>query len=237
VVTLDAYGTVFDFESRIRLRAVSEILERAGAGEVSAPRFADQWGENFFALYAGSIREADADPGGFRTIADITAEALAVTYRQNGLELDPWPGTELWIDWLGRVSPYPEVRAVLAELAARFRVAVVSDIDDRIIAPALERLDWDFALVLTSEAARAYKSDPGGLIFRRALEELGSAPEETVHVGDSPADVFGARRSGLRAAWVNRHGRQLPPGCPAPDWEIADLSELPAILGAREAGG
>jgi putative hydrolase of the HAD superfamily len=231
-VTLDAYGTVFDFESRIRTRAVEEILQRAGAEDRDAQAFADQWGENFFVLYDGHAGAGAADGEDFRSIADLTAEALAATYRQHGMDLDPIPGTEVWLDWLRRVEPYPEVAGVLGDLSGRFRLAMVSDIDDRVIGPALERLDWPLEFVMTSESERAYKHHPEGIVFRRALGRLECLPAEVVHVGDSAADVIGAKRSGMFAAWVNRHGRSLPADCPRPDWEIPDLSELPAVLEA-----
>ncbi len=231
-VTFDAYGTVFDFESRIRTRAVEEILRGAGAEDRDAQAFADQWGENFFVLYDGHAGGGAAGGEGFRSIADLTAEALAATYRQHGIYLDPVPGTEVWLDWLRRVEPYPEVAGVLSDLSGRFRLAMVSDIDDRVIGPALERLDWPLEFVMTSEGERAYKRHPEGIVFRRALGRLECLPGEAVHVGDSAADVIGAKGSGMFAAWVNRHGRSLPADCPRPDWEIADLSELPAVLEA-----
>jgi FMN phosphatase YigB (HAD superfamily) len=42
--------------------------------------------------------------------------------------------------------------------------------------------------------------------------------------------VKGAKEAGLRVAWVNRDGRRRRPDVPAPDFEIRDLSQLPALL-------
>jgi FMN phosphatase YigB (HAD superfamily) len=50
-------------------------------------------------------------------------------------------------------------------------------------------------------------------------------------VGDSDVDdVKGAKATGLRVAWLNRERRSLRPGVPPPDFEIPDLTELPALL-------
>ncbi len=228
-VTLDAYGTLFDFEGDLRTDAVRDILHMAGAPEHSPESFADAWGVNFHARYEECGRQGCEK---FVSIAKLTAEALADTYREHGLELDPGRGTELWLDRLGGVHIFPEVPAVLEALSQRFPLAMVSDIDDRVIAPALERLGWDFEFVLTSEGQRCYKHHPDALIFRRAAERLGLPTESVVHVGDSPADVSGARLAGMRVAWVNRYGRRLPEDCPRPDWEIEDLSALPELLEA-----
>ena len=65
----------------------------------------------------------------------------------------------------------------------------------------------------------------------QALERLGLLPHEVLHVGDSDVDdVKGAKEAGLRVAWVNRDGRRRRPDVPAPDFEIRDLSQLPALL-------
>ena len=228
-VTLDAYGTVFDFESALP-RIAGEVLAAQGRAGFPAGTLADSWGANFYALYeqfGGSRPEAG---GEFRTIARLTADALELTSRQHGLGLDPWPGTEIWLRHLRAVRPFPEVPGVLAALDGRFLLAMLSDTDDGIIAPALERLGGRFRFVLTSEQVRAYKQDPRGTLFRRALAELGLPAEAVVHVGDSTADIRGAKAAGMRMAWVNRFGRELAAGCPRPDWEIPDLTALPELL-------
>jgi FMN phosphatase YigB (HAD superfamily) len=73
---------------------------------------------------------------------------------------------------------------------------------------------------------------PHEAIFRRALAEAHSKPEDTVMVGDRMlADVWGAKRLGLRAVW-----RRPVDGAPQetiefmPDATIDDLFELPSIL-------
>jgi 2-haloacid dehalogenase len=228
-VTLDAYGTVFDFEGCLP-GVIEEALASGGVRGVAHREVADSWGVNFAALYeefGSSWREAGLP---FKTIAALTADALEVTYRQYGLALDPWHGTNIWLERLRAVEYFPEVRAVLSALSGRVELAMLSDTDDGILAPALARLRPPFRLVLTSEGVQAYKYDPRGTLFRRALAVLGLPAESVLHVGDSSGDVSGASRAGMRTAWVNRHGRKLPPRCPKPDWEIADLSALPGLL-------
>jgi 2-haloalkanoic acid dehalogenase type II len=228
-VTLDAYGTVFDFEGCLP-GVVEEALASGGVRGLSPRELADSWGVNFAALYeefGTSWRDAGL---AFKSIATLTADALEITYRQYGLQLDPWLGTNIWLERLRAVEYFPEVSGVLAALASRVELAMISDTDDAILAPAIARLRPPFRLILTSEGVRAYKHDPRATLFRRALAELGLPAESVLHVGDSAADVSGAGRAGMLTAWVNRHRRRLPPRCPRPDWEIADLSALPGIL-------
>jgi putative hydrolase of the HAD superfamily len=64
------------------------------------------------------------------------------------------------------------------------------------LAPELARLVGDRFLV--SSSFSTLKPDPE--VFRRALGQLGFAPEETLFVDDLPENVEGARAAGLRAA-------------------------------------
>ena len=87
-------------------------------------------------------------------------------------------------------------------------------------------IDAFFAATVISGRAGVEKPDPR--IFALALESLGLAPHEAVHVGDSVRhDVEGARGAGLLPVLVDRLGQQ-PPGdylC------VADLTHLPDLLG------
>lgn len=68
-------------------------------------------------------------------------------------------------------------------------------------------------------------------MFTRALEQFGLQPHEVLHVGDSEVDdVKGAKAAGLSVVWVNRDGRSRRTDGPAPDFEIPDLTGLPALL-------
>ena len=81
-----------------------------------------------------------------------------------------------------------------------------------------------------SEELGASKPDPAA--FTGALELMGSAPEETVMVGDHlDWDVRGALTAGMRGAvWVagDEDDREPPPGA----LKVARLGEVPAALAA-----
>ena len=77
---------------------------------------------------------------------------------------------------------------------------------------------------------------PRSEIFEAVLAELGVAPEETLHVGDSlRADVAGARALGIHTVWITRRVPDLERALgehegPPPDHVIADLAEIEALL-------
>jgi putative hydrolase of the HAD superfamily len=101
-------------------------------------------------------------------------------------------------------------------------VAVVSNWDVSLGA-VLDRLGVSVDAVVASAAVGAAKPDPA--IFAAALDRLGVAPADAVHVGDSlEHDVAGARASGLRAVLLRRDGGRGPADVPV----IASLAELVA---------
>ena len=84
--------------------------------------------------------------------------------------------------------------------------------------------------IIVSEEAGYAKPDPR--IFRDALQALGlSNPAQVMFVGDNPhADIEGAKRFGMQAAWVRR-GRQYPDGLERPDHILECVVEVRDLAG------
>ena len=127
-------------------------------------------------------------------------------------------------------APYADgVTEAVRTLRRRYRLGILSNADDDFLVPCLERNGLDFELIVTSERVGFYK--PHEAIFQSFAEAVGVSNDEVFYVGDSPfADVLGAKRAGMRVAWVNRHGAKLREGAPSPDHEIASLEGLLDLL-------
>lgn len=128
-------------------------------------------------------------------------------------------------------------RALLRRLRERARLGLCSNFShaptardilaESCLGPELE------AVVISVEVGIR---KPRAEIFEALLEKLGARPEETLHVGDSlRADVAGAAALGLATAWITR--RVGDPEAelahhegPMPDFVVADLSEIGALL-------
>ena len=126
--------------------------------------------------------------------------------------------------------------ALLALAAAGVKIGVVSDVGytpGRVIARFLDAAGLaelcEPEAMLFSDEFGAYKREPA--MFRRALAVLGAAPANAVHVGDlKRSDVAGARAAGL--VTVRFRGCVDDPSAgPEADHVIADLRELPTVLG------
>ena len=142
-------------------------------------------------------------------------------------------GDTRWIqryfDVFGRFELYPDVAPTLKTLSQHFRLALVSNIDDDLLAAT--RLGRDFDLVCTAERARGYK--PDGTLFGYLIDHAGVAMDEILHSGQSQfTDMVGAKPLGLTVAWINRRGIELHPSVPKPDFTFLDVASLIPLLDA-----
>jgi len=133
---------------------------------------------------------------------------------------------------LDLLRPIAGAVEVLAEIASRYAVAVITNGED-----ALQReklgvcgLAGLTPVVLTSGGVGIRK--PDARIFRMACEATGVGAEYAVHVGDSPeSDIAGAKGAGLAAVRLrNAVPHPEPEGLPAADAVISDLRELLRLL-------
>ncbi|MDF3287763.1 haloacid dehalogenase type II [Streptomyces silvisoli] len=85
-----------------------------------------------------------------------------------------------------------------------------------------------FEALLDVSAPAAWK--PAAAAYQYATETLGTAPEETVLVAVHPWDIDGARRAGLKAAWLQRKASGYPAVMKAADYTATDLPQLALAL-------
>ena len=121
--------------------------------------------------------------------------------------------------FVAEIHPSRDVGPILAELAARFPLAVLSNWPlaatiDRFIAQA----GWSdhFQAIVVSQRVGAIKPSPE--IFVVAAAALGTPGERILHVGDDwLADVVGAKRAGWLAAYLRDRQGDSPLPSSAPD--------------------
>ncbi len=132
---------------------------------------------------------------------------------------------------------HPHHAAVLERLRGRVRLAVCSnfshsDTARAVLADAGLLTHFDGVVISMDVGIRKPRPE----IFRATLESLGTAPEETLHVGDNlEADVAGAAALGIRTAWITRRVGNPDAAIEAysgvrPSHAIADLAELESVI-------
>lgn len=121
-------------------------------------------------------------------------------------------------------------RAVLAELATTFRLAVVSNYQGN-LQPCLDELELggSFDVVSDSEVVGARK--PDRRIFDATLGALGVEVADCWMIGDSPPnDIAAAAAIGMRTCWMAPVGRSAV-GI-APTARVARFDQVPMVLAA-----
>jgi 2-haloacid dehalogenase len=221
-ITFDCYGTLIQWDEGL-LEAVRSILARKGQS-IDPRRFIEIYDRHEHAL------EQTAPHRIFREVA---GSALRLAMQDFGVASDERDAASL-TEAIGAMPPFPEVVPTLGELKrAGFRLCIVSNTDDAIIAGNLAQLGGCIDRVVTAEQARAYKPSRG--IFEFAHRALNVTSDEIVHVCASPhLDLVATRELGIRDVWIDRGTGRRPVDGYVPDASLPSLKGLPGLF--REAG-
>jgi len=153
--------------------------------------------------------------------------------RELGLAFSP-DDVDILTGSIAAMPPFPEVVPALAELKAQgFRLCIISNTDDDIIAGNVGQMGGHIDRVITAEQARAYK--PSRQIFDFAHRALDVTEDEIVHICASPhLDLAAARDMGFRAIWIDRGTGRRPLPDYMPDEVYPMLDRVPRRF--REMG-
>ncbi len=219
-VSFDCYGTLIEWEAGI-LPQLRALLAGHGKKETDAA-ILELYGEF----------EAAAESGAYQSYKDVLRSVVRafgdrLGFRATSVDLRSLP--ESVPSW----PPFPDTVAALRELQKRYRLAVISNIDDDLFEQTRKYLGVEFEVVVTAEQSGSYK--PSTQNFELALQRLKIRPDNLLHVGQSIYhDVLPAQSLGISAVWVNR--KSARPGIGAvraaagkPDLEVPDLATLAGL--------
>jgi 2-haloacid dehalogenase len=222
VLSFDCYGTLIDWERGI-LASLRPLL---AAHKVQLDDQA------ILALY--SELESQAEKGPFVNYRQVLRRVM----RSLGVRLGFQP-TPSQIDHLGDTlkdwPAFPDSVAALAALKKRYKLAILSNIDDDLFAGSNKHLKVEFDWIVTAQQIGDYK--PSLRNFEYALEKISVAPDRLLHVAQSLYhDIAPANQIGLSSVWVNRRHAQpgtgaTPPASAKPDLEVPDLKTLVSTIG------
>lgn len=217
-LTFDCYGTLIQWDEGL-MAAMETILSRKGR-KIEA--------EDFIPVYDRHEHRLEQSRPHL-SFAAVTAKALQLAMHDFSLEADA-SDAELLTSSIGRMPPFPEVVPTLRRLKeAGFRLAIISNTDDAIIAGNVAQLGGCIDRVITAQQAQAYK--PSRQIFEHAWQALGVTKDDLVHICASPhLDLTAARNLHVRAVWVDRGtGRKAPTGF-EPDEVAHGLDMVPGFF-------
>lgn len=223
VLTFDCYGTLINWEDGI-LDCLRPMLAKHKKSSNDAA-ILQLFGEF----------EATAEQGKYHRYREVLESVVRRFGDHFGFKASK-EETESLPDSLVRWKPWPDTVKALRELQRRFRLCIISNVDDDLFAATQPKLEVKFDHVITAQQAKAYK--PSLKIFELALGRIGVPSHRILHVGQSIYhDVIPAQSLGLATVWVNRPSARKGVGAVKPsqghaDFEVSGLAELAAASSA-----
>lgn len=156
------------------------------------------------------------------SFAEHSRRTLRATYLHLGLEGDAAADAMTLLAGIPQWPLWPDVAASLPTLATRFRVGILSNVDDDLFRLTRVSMLVHDSAVLTSQRLRAYKPAPA--IYHRAVERADGHP--FVHVAASARDVRGAVEAAVPVIRIVRPGHVIDPSGPRPKVEVTSLDEI-----------
>ena len=219
-LTFDCYGTLIQWDEGLLAAVVGLVSAKGGTVEPAA----------FISVYDRHEHglEEQRPHRSFKTVSAMALERAMVEF---GLRFEPGDA-DILTSSIGKMPPFPEVVATLARLkAAGFRLAIISNTDDAIIAGNVAQLGGHVDRVITAEQAGAYKPSPQ--IFHHAWKTLGISMGDLLHICASPhLDLAAARELGFRTIWVDRGTGRRPLEDYQPGAVVATLDEVAGVFAA-----
>ena len=229
-VIFDMYDTLVRNNGNLWDITFAKIIQDQGLS-VATEQLLQEW-----RVADTDFRDNRIQPGRpFESYYDAWESSFTGAFAAFDLKGDAKAATDQVFTDLSQRDPFPETIEAIRQLQSSYRTAVLSNADDGYLLPMVDRLDLKFERVLSSEAVRVYKPEPG--VFHEMIKALGIRPEEAAYVGDKQfEDVLGSSRVGMHSVWINRTNAPADPQLPTPSLQIASLLELPDLLTGSEKG-
>ena len=221
LLTFDCYGTLVDWETGIieGVRTVCAAHGRSAQAAAILTAFGD----------AEHVVQGER----YRSYREVLALTLvrvgsALGFHPSPAECDAFAAS------VGDWPTFPDTVGALSRLGARFRLGIVSNVDDDLFAETRKRLGIDFDWVVTAQQVGSYK--PATAHFEEMAARSGIARERTLHVAQSLFhDIAPASALGYATVHVNRKSRggatgATPASTARPDAEVPDMAGLAKML-------
>lgn len=222
VLSFDCYGTLIDWESGI-WNGLRPVLT---AHNISEPR------DTILEIY-GTL-EAAAEKGThkpYREILHLVMDGFGERFGFTPTAEERAALAESLQHWYA----FPDSVAALHALQQRYKLVILSNVDDDLFAYSQQHLQTEFHAVYTAQQIGSYKPDPRNFTFM--VDRLGLPKDRILHVAQSLYhDHKPAKALGFTTVWINRRRGQTgagatPPTDAQPDFEVPDLQSLVTAIG------
>ncbi|MEH2296496.1 haloacid dehalogenase type II [Nostoc sp.] len=219
-LTFDCYGTLIDWENGI-LGVLKPLLLAHNTN------LDDDQILKLFAEF-----EADMEKGEYIKYREVLKRVVQKFGEGFGFEPTADELNSL-ADSMQHWLPFPDTIEALKALSSKFKLVIISNVDDDLFAFSAKHLEVEFDQIITAEQTKSYK--PSLNNFRVAIERIDLPIEQILHVAASIYhDIVTAKSLGLSTVWVNRRADQkgvnsTRSALTKSDLEVPDLKTLAAL--------
>src|SRR4051795_5969893 len=215
-VTFDVYGTLIDWEA-----GVADAFEK----EATRDGFTIDRDE-VVNLFLEISREIEG--GSYELYAEVLRRTAIEIAKRLDWALEPSRSGFL-PDSVQRWQPFRETNPQLQKLAKKYKLGLLSNIDDKLLGQTRRHIPVDFDLVVTAQQVRSYKPEPPH--FTECARRIGGK-RGWVHVVSSHYhDVVPCVKQRVPVIWVNRGKETLEASAKKPTAEVPNLKEVAKLLG------
>lgn len=221
LITFDCYGTLIDWETGM-LAALRPLFSH-GEKHIPDPTLLEMYGE----------AEAEIESASYQRYRNVLFETVQEMGRRAGVSVTV-PEAQQFANSLTLWEPFNDTVAALQLLSRKFRLGIISNVDDDLFASTQKKLATKFDVIVTAEQVQSYK--PSLRNFQEAIRRSGLNKDQILHAGQSVYhDIVPSSFLGIANVWVNRPS--IRPGSGAakfasaqPTHEVHSLKELAILL-------
>ncbi len=221
--TTETSGMLF-FDVNETLLDTSGLKQYVARRLGNKPERAEAW---FTALLHHSLVESVT--GSWRSFGEIAEAVLSMTAARYDIALRPDP-TPL-ADIIASMPAHPDVAEGLSALSQQGFTLVALTNSSAALAEkqlSLAGLKPFFSRILSVEQLQVYKPDLK--VYQWAMREMGMPAAQCMMVAAHGWDVGGAKRAGMKTAFITCKGQALYPLAPVPDKVVSDICALSEAL-------
>lgn len=195
VISFDAYNTIFNVESSIKL-VIGQLNSNANK----------EWENKFWKRLSLGIKNYfmyEATKKSFEKTYFLYKYALKTSGLINELTCSIDEAIELIKNAHSNSTLIPGISNFINDLKKEYRLVVVlSDSDTDVLKSSLVKNNLSFDIILTSEIAKGYKPNNENVFFLLS-EIINYLPSKVLHIGDSTFDVLGSSKVGFQSCLFN----------------------------------
>ncbi|MGH7800460.1 MAG: haloacid dehalogenase type II [Thermodesulfobacteriota bacterium] len=211
LLTFDCYGTLIDWELGMKdaLRNLAKNRNLSFDIESLPERYIEI--------------ELETEHEGYRKYREVLELGVRRLFEEKGIKLSS-EEEKIFADSITTWPPFNETTEVLRKLKERYKLAILSNIDEDLIKHSINLIGVEFDGIIMAEQVKSYKPSYGH--WKRMMDVFKIPKENVLHVAASyDHDIVPAKELGFRVAWINRKNEK-PKGSIKPDYEFRDLNPL-----------